>query len=124
MIRTSKKSVTETIENLSKAIEAHGLKIFSLIDHGKEAIKADMHLSEEQLIVFGDPKVGTFLMQENPLIGIELPLKILVWSAQEHTQIAYPNVLLWEEKFGISKQLPILKNMMELFNRLVQELKQ
>lgn len=120
-IYVSKKSVPETVEGLKQAIEANGLIIFSHIDHGKEALQSNLSLPEEQLLIFGDPKVGTFLMQENPLIGIELPLKILVWSFQGETHIAFPNVLLWQNRFALSKQVPILEKMMQLFNKLAQQ---
>jgi uncharacterized protein (DUF302 family) len=117
-IHVSTKSVKETIEGLKKAIEASGLTIFSLIDHAKEAQKVGLSLADEQLLIFGDPKVGTFLMQENPLIGIELPLKILVWSFEGKTQIAFPDVGLWQKRFGLSKSVPILEKMKQLFNKL------
>ncbi|MFI5344090.1 MAG: DUF302 domain-containing protein [Chlamydiales bacterium] len=120
-IYVSQKSVLEAVEGLKKSIEASGLIIFSHIDHEKEALQSNLSLPEEQLLIFGDPKVGTFLMQENPLIGIELPLKILVWSFQGETHIAFPNVLLWQKRFALSKQVPTLEKMMQLFNKLAQQ---
>jgi uncharacterized protein (DUF302 family) len=120
-VYSSAKSVSETIELLKKAIESAGLKIFAHIDHGKEALKANLSLPDEQLLIFGDPKVGTFLMQEDPLIGIELPLKILVFSSEGKTQIAVPNVLQWKERFSLKKQLPVLEKMEQLLHRLSEK---
>lgn len=114
----SPKSVAETVEGLKKAIEASGLTIFCQIDHAKEAYLANLSLADEKLLIFGDPKVGTFLMQENPLIGIELPLKILIWSAHGKTNIAFPNVLLWQKRFDLSKTVPVLEKMLKLLERL------
>jgi uncharacterized protein (DUF302 family) len=120
-IYSSSKSVPEVVKGLKKSIEASGLTIFSHIDHGKGALEAKLSLPDEQLLIFGDPKVGTFLMQENPLIGIELPLKILVWSFQGKTQIACPNVLLWQRRFHLSKHAPIVEKMAQLLDKLVAQ---
>lgn len=117
----SSKTVVEVVEGLKKAIEASKLTIFAHIDHANEARLANLSLPDEQLLIFGDPKVGTFLMQESPLIGIELPLKILVWSFQGKTQIAFPNVLLWQNRFALSKQAAILEKMKQLLDKLVQQ---
>lgn len=120
-VQTSKKTVSETVSAITATLKAHGITIFSHIDHGKEALQVKLPLQEEQLIVFGDPAVGTYLMQENPLIGIELPLKILIWSDQKQTHIAFPNVLLWQRKFGISKHAPILEKIMHFYQQLILE---
>ena len=120
-VYVSTKSVKDVVEGLKKSITDSGIQIFAVIDHGNEAQKANLSLPEEQLIIFGDPKVGTFLMQENPLIGIELPLKILVWSYQGKTQIAFPNVSLWQKRFALSKQAPIVDKMLQLLDKLVHQ---
>ena len=102
-IYSSPKDVAATVGQLKELVEARGVAIFALIDHAKEAAHAALSLPDEQLLIFGDPKVGTLLMQENPLIGIELPLKILVWSSQGKTQVAFPNVGEWTMRFALSK---------------------
>lgn len=81
-----------------------------------------MSLGEEKVIIFGDPKVGTFLMQENPLIGLELPLRILVWQAEKDLiQIAYIDPLSLGESYGISKNLEILRKMKSGLSLLIAE---
>ncbi len=120
-IYTSSKSGLEIIEELKREIKEKGLTIFCHINHAEEAQRVNLKMSEEQLLIFEDPKVGTYLMQENPLIGIELPLKILVWANQENTQIAFPNVLLWQKRFALSKHIPILEKLIQLLNKLIQQ---
>lgn len=119
-IYTTSKNVTDAVEALKTAIKEKGLVIFAAINHAEEARHSGLTMPDEQLLIFGDPKVGTYLMQENPIIGIELPLKILVWSYQGITQVAFPIVTKWKERFSITKQAPILDKMMELLDKLVQ----
>lgn len=122
IIRKSPYSVSETIERLKKAISAKGMIMFAMIDHSGEAQKSHINLNEEKLLIFGDPKVGTFLLQENPLIGIELPLRLLVWQDEKKlTQIAYIDPLFLEENYKISKNGAVLRKMSSVLAVIVAE---
>jgi uncharacterized protein (DUF302 family) len=76
-------SVQDTAERFAKAAEKAGLKIFARIDHAAGAAKVDMSLRPTQLVIFGSPKVGTALLTSDQRIGIDLPLKALVWQDAE-----------------------------------------
>jgi len=75
---SSNHSVDETIANLTRMLNAKGIKLFALVDHSGEAEKAGMKMLPTKLLIFGNPKAGTPLMQASPSIAIDLPLKILV----------------------------------------------
>lgn len=77
-----------------------------------------MDLNEEQVLVFGDPRVGTNLMQEQPQIGIELPLKILICN-DNGTKVSYREPLTYIEEFGISSNRQIIEKMSVLMATLV-----
>lgn len=112
VVQHSPYSVSETAEKLEKAIKAKGMMVFAVIDHSGEAQKVNMALHDEKVIIFGDPKVGTFLMQENPSIGMELPLRILVWENEEGlVQVAYLEPTSLGESYEISRNSEILKKM-------------
>ena len=70
----------ETMGRLVAEITAQGIKIFARINHAAEAEEAGLTLRPTELIVFGNPRGGTPLMQANQTIGIDLPLKALVWQ--------------------------------------------
>jgi uncharacterized protein (DUF302 family) len=76
----SNKGVTETIDRLKAALESKGVTIFARIDHAAGAKAAGMELRPTQLLIFGNPKAGTPLMQASQTIGIDLPLKALAWE--------------------------------------------
>ncbi len=76
----SELSVRETADRLESIVASHGFTVFARIDHAANAIKIGMELRPTELIIFGNPKVGTLLMQDKQTIGLDLPVKILVWE--------------------------------------------
>lgn len=72
--------VAETMDRFETAVKEVGLKVFKRIDHEKGAVSVDMILRPTQLLIFGSPNIGTVLMQSNQRIGIDLPLRALVWQ--------------------------------------------
>jgi uncharacterized protein (DUF302 family) len=73
-------SVADSVSKIEAAAKARGLTIFARIDHSGEAKKAGLDMRPTQLLVLGNPKGGTPLMQARPSLAIDLPLKILVWQ--------------------------------------------
>lgn len=73
-------SVKETVDRLEAAVKAAGITVFARIDHAAGAASVDMPLRPTQLLIFGNPKGGTPLMQSRQTIGLDLPLKMLAWE--------------------------------------------
>jgi len=78
--RDSPYPVPETLGRIESALGAKGVKVFARIDHSGEAKAAGLELRPTQLLIFGNPKAGSPLMQAAPTMGIDLPLKVLVWQ--------------------------------------------
>ncbi|WP_282025487.1 DUF302 domain-containing protein [Limimaricola cinnabarinus] len=90
-------TVAEAMDRLEAAVTEAGATVFARVDHGGGAEQAGMTLADSELLIFGNPQLGTPVMQEDPLAGLYLPLKILAYddgSGQVH--IAYEEV---EETF-------------------------
>lgn len=68
----------ETTERLEAAISSRGLTLFTVVDHSAGAKSAGLDLPPSKLFIFGNPQGGTPLMQANPALGLDLPLKALV----------------------------------------------
>ena len=82
--------VPATADKLVAALEGKGMKIFARIDHAAGAKKVDMTLEPTELVIFGNPKIGTALMNCGPSIAIDLPLKALIWQdADSQTWLGY-----------------------------------
>lgn len=78
-------SVKETIDRVSSIVESKGLTVFLRIDHAENAKKQGLQLRPTELIIFGNPKAGTVLMQDNQISGIDLPVKVLAWQDEGGT---------------------------------------
>jgi len=86
----SQHSVTTTIERLESLLKERGVMVFARIDFSGDAARAGLTMRPEQMLIFGNPKAGTPLMQSVPAVGLDLPLKALVWQdASGKTQVAY-----------------------------------
>ena len=70
----------ETMDRLEAEIRAHGMTIFARIDHAAGAAEVGLTLRPTELIIFGNARGGTPLMQAVQTVGIDLPLKALVWE--------------------------------------------
>jgi uncharacterized protein (DUF302 family) len=76
----SRHTVRETLDRLETALKAKDITVFARIDHAAGAASVAMPLRPTELLIFGNPKGGTPLMQSNQTVGIDLPLKILGWQ--------------------------------------------
>lgn len=79
----SDSSARETANALAGLIEQNGLRVFARIDHASNAADVGMVLRPTELLIFGNPKGGTPLMQDQQTAGLDLPLKALVWEDGE-----------------------------------------
>ena len=112
VVKESKLSVKDTIDQLAKALEAKGVKVVARVDHAAGAKAANMELQPTELLIFGNPQLGTPLMQSNPLIGIDLPMKALAYTdASGKVMLAYikPDVL--KARYSISDKDAAFKAM-------------
>jgi uncharacterized protein (DUF302 family) len=104
--KPSNHSVEQTVDRLKNILEARGVTLFALIDHGGEAEKVGMKMLPTKLLIFGNPKSGTPLMLASPSIALDLPLKILVWQDNQGTVwLSYNSPEYLMERYGLSEDL-------------------
>jgi uncharacterized protein (DUF302 family) len=91
-----------TTNRLEAEIKAKGMTIFARVDHAAGAERAGLALRPTEVLTFGNAKAGTPLMQANQTIGIDLPLKILVWQdAAGKTWLSYSDPAWLAERHRI-----------------------
>jgi uncharacterized protein (DUF302 family) len=101
-----KHSVDETIVKLKAMLEGRSVKIFAVIDHSGEAANIGMKMPPTRLIIFGNPKAGTPVMQAAPGAAIDLPLKILVAEdANGNTWISWNSLDYLQARHNIPAEL-------------------
>jgi uncharacterized protein (DUF302 family) len=104
--RPSNHSVDLTVDKLKGILQSKGVTLFALVDHSGEAEKVGMRMRPTKLLIFGSPKAGTPLMLAAPSIGIDLPLKILVWEdGQGKAWISYNSPQYLQQRHGLPQEL-------------------
>ena len=99
-------SVNETVEKLQAILRTKGIALFVLVDHSGEAAKVGMKMRPTKLLIFGNPKAGTPLMQASPSIAIDLPLKILIWEdAAGKVWVSYNSTAYLRERHHLPEEL-------------------
>lgn len=106
MTKTSRHSYPDTIAALSNAIRGAGNTIFDTIDQSAAAAGAGLTLRPTSLILFGNPKGGTPLMEAVPLVALELPLKLLVWQEDGAVKVAYAPMSEVAARYGVCGMEP------------------
>ena len=93
----------ETVVALQKELNSRGITIFATIEHHKAAEAVGESMRPATVLIVGNPKVGTALMQENPRLAIELPLKILIYEEDKTVKIRYEKIAAIAEKYHIKQ---------------------
>jgi len=107
--KKSSLSAEETFDKLKDIILSKGLTVMAEVPHDKAAASVDLELRPTRLIIFGNPKVGTLLMQSNQEIGLDLPLKMLVHENENgEVYISYFDASFLAERYGISDKSEVI----------------
>lgn len=116
----------QTIERLKRAFQEKGMVLFAEIDHKAHAQKEGLELAQATVLLVGNPKVGTPLMQGNIEIAIELPLKILVFEqkASKHIFVNFKRVSPLAGMYhspDVTKTTEVLKRIDTLMVQLIEQ---
>ncbi len=104
VVSESPHDVTQTVEQLEAALETGGLTIVAEVDHSASAEKAGLTLPPTYLVIFGNPKAGTPLMQESRTVAIDLPQKMLVWEDEGTVYVGYNDPVYLAERHGLDPE--------------------
>jgi len=96
-------SVQETIEKLKVILAEKGIAVFSQINHYQNAKDIGLEMNNSQVIIFGNPKIGTLMMQKNIFLSLDLPLKIaIVKDDLGIVWVVYNSTAIFRERYGFS----------------------
>jgi len=116
-------SAHETLERLLAALATRNLTVFARIDHAAGAASVGLPLRPTEVVVFGNPKGGTALMQEQQSAGIDLPLKALIWEdAAGKAWLTYNDPTWISQRHGLgAASAEAVKAMGALLSAIAQE---
>ena len=104
-VKTSPRSVDDTVSRMVEVLEAKGVKLFAVIDHSGEAEVVGLELRNTKVVIFGNPIAGTPVMAAMPLAALDLPLKVLVWDDGGETKLAYTAPTELAARYDLSDEL-------------------
>ena len=112
---------SETMERILAAIAKLGMAVLARIDLSAAAAKVGIELRSTEVVLFGNPKTGTPLMQDAQTMGIDLPLKILVWRyEQDRTWVAYNDPFWLAGRHAVAEgATPILEKMAKALAKIL-----
>lgn len=104
--RKSPYPFSETLARVERAISERALTVFARIDHRAAARSAGLEMQEATVLVFGNPRVGTPAMLEQPLVALDLPLRVLVWEQSGRAYVSYQQPAFVARRFAIAPDVP------------------
>lgn len=114
-------SAAATMDRLENQVRQRGLIVFARIDHAAGAAKVGRSLRPTALLIFGHPKGGTPFMECQQTVGIDLPLKMLVWEdANAQVWLAYNDPAFIARRHGVA-HCPVIEKMQTNLNALAHD---
>jgi uncharacterized protein (DUF302 family) len=98
-------SVADAVARLCALIAEKGMTLFGVIDHSGEAHAVGLDLRDTKVVIFGNPRGGTPVMQAAPLASLDLPLKVLVWDDGGQTKLTYTAPAALAARYEIPAEL-------------------
>ncbi len=112
-------TIDETQARLEAAIEEAGLRVVLVLDHAANAANVELDLQPTRLVLFGNPNVGTPLMQSAQTIAIDLPQKMLIWEDEQgRVFVSYNDPMYLKTRHGIEGQDQRLDNISGALQKL------
>lgn len=104
--------VGETLDRLVELLSTKGIKPVARVDHSAAAETVDLKLRPTQVLIFGNPALGTPLMQSNQEAGLDLPMRVLAWEDESGaTWLGYHAPGEWLESLGMQNVSEIAEKM-------------
>lgn len=121
ILKKSPYSVNETLDRLEVVLKKKDITVFARVDHKAGAGKVGLAMQPTQLLIFGNPKMGTPLMNENRLMGLDLPMKALAYKdAAAQVWLAYLNPAELQQRHNIKNQT-VINKMTQALNGLTSK---
>ena len=119
----SRHSPKETADKIAGAVAKHGLTLVARVDHAAAAAKVDLDLRPTEVLIFGNPSAGTLLMQSVQTIGLDLPLKALVWQDDtDRVWVSYQDVAWLADRYGLTPDArAVIEKMAGLLKAIIDE---
>jgi uncharacterized protein (DUF302 family) len=123
VIKKSPHSVDVTVGRLEAGLEKRSIKIIAKVDHRENAAMVKKNLRPTILLIFGNPRLGTPLIEEAPTLAVDLPMRVVVWREEKsgQTMLAYTDAEALGRRHGITANAARIERMKKALDRLTEE---
>ena len=112
VIKASPYSAAKTLDRWEQILKRKHIRVFARISHKQNAAGVGLKLRPTELLIFGNPKLGTYFFMSNQTAGIDLPMKAMAWEdARGQTWVAYNDPQYIADRHGIKDRADIIKKM-------------
>jgi uncharacterized protein (DUF302 family) len=120
---SSRQGVKATADALARAVASHGMTLVARVDHASAAKNVSLELRPTEVLIFGNPAIGTLLMQAAPAIALELPLKVLINEGEDgRTTLTYSDLSWLSERYHVPVEgRPIMEKMAAAIAAVVRD---
>ena len=100
--KASTHSVKETMDKFEALVKSKGMDVFARVNHQKNAQGADLKMNESEVLIFGNPKGGTVLMNQDIAVSLDLPLRVAVYKDNDgKVWLSYHNPQSLKESYKV-----------------------
>lgn len=111
--------VAETLDRLEALFSERGIGVAARVDHAAAAKGVDIDIPPNQVLIFGNPKLGSPIIQSGPTIGVDLPLRVLAWEdADGQVWVAYTDPASLRARHEITDRDPNFAQMTKVLDGL------
>ncbi|MDH5648269.1 MAG: DUF302 domain-containing protein [Gammaproteobacteria bacterium] len=122
IVKKSEYSTEKTIKRLKAVLAQKGIRVFAHVNHFENAASVGLKIRPTELLIFGNPKLGTPLIKSNPAAGLDLPMKVLVWQDEKgQTWLVYNDPAYIAKRHGISDQGEAVAKMSQALGKMTDQ---
>lgn len=115
-------SVDETLDRFEAAVSVRGMTVFARIDHSAGAAGVDLKLAPNQVLIFGNPKIGSLLMQGQATAGIDLPMKALAFRDPDgQVWLVYNDPQYLADRHQVKDRAKLIEKMQKALDAFSQQ---
>ncbi|MCP3851970.1 MAG: DUF302 domain-containing protein [Gammaproteobacteria bacterium] len=118
IIKSSDYDVAQTLDRFETIVKKKGITVFVRVNHAQGAKSVDVEMAPSEVLIFGNPKLGSPLMLSKPTAAIDLPLKAIAWEDKEgKVWLAYNTPAYIAKRHGITDKQVVIKKMTGALNK-------
>lgn len=122
VMKKSPHSASKTLDRLQAVLDKKGIRVFARISHKDNAAGVNLKLRPTELLIFGNPKLGTHFFTSNQTAGIDLPMKAMAWEDDKgQTWLAYNDPAWIANRHNIKDRAKIVKKMTGALNKMTDK---